>query len=305
MHAKCILCQSRPPIENSHVIPKFVVRRLKAGNPVGTLIHSNDLNRVAQDGWKGDYLCKVCEQDFSKLEGWFCNKVYDPFLANGSVAVNYGEELGLFVASVGFRYIHLALEMNPNKPVAPAFGRMFENLRTSLLSKDLAAVSSHLYIQFLSPVTSLGPFPPGINTYFSESMDGKCFDYVIPGQGTFWVTYVKFSGMFFLFSEWDLKRAFKPEHHAAVDSHWIQGSGVLDSSSQSGILEKMVGDILCARSVEIQTNYSKMLPKRLAQILKKIAAVPDKGNFRSHETFLLDQKLLAEYEKAKQQKPPT
>ena len=55
------------------------------------------------------------EQDFSKLEGWFCNKVYDPFLANGSVAVNYSKELGLFVASVGFRYIHLTLRIKPEQ----------------------------------------------------------------------------------------------------------------------------------------------------------------------------------------------
>ncbi len=296
MRAACILCRSRPPIENSHVIPKFAIRRLKAGNPLGTLVFSNDLNHVAQDGWKGDFLCNDCEQGFSKLETWFCREVYDPFLKTGSVKIAYGEELGLFGASVAFRYIQLALENNPAKQVETGLGQIFENLRTSLLCRRFADLFSHLYIQFLFPVKSLGVYPPGINIYFSEAMDGKCFDFVAPPAGKFWVIYVKLPSLFFIVSEWDLKMVLRPADH--LDAHRIRSNGMLDSTSQAGILRHLVDDVFGTRPIEIQNNYLKMSEKRLAQNAKKIAQVPDKEKFRAHESFLLDQQLLADYLKS-------
>jgi hypothetical protein len=297
MRPLCILCQTRPPIQNSHVVPKFVVKRLKGGNPLGTLVYSSDLRRVFQDGWKGDFLCADCEKAFCLLEDWTCKNVYDPFLANGNVSVSYDEKFGLFAASLCFRYIQLAIDGNPQKQMEVDFKKIFENLRANILSNNFNGISSYLYIQFLKPITSSQQFPPGVNTYFFESVDGQCFDYHIPPNDKTWMVYVKLPGLFFILSGSDLKRIFRPP--SAVDSHIIGAKGVLDSSSQSGALLNLVSDIVEKRSAEIQVNYSKMPGKRLAKNSAKISALPNKQQYRSHNSFILDQKLMADWQKAK------
>jgi hypothetical protein len=299
MSANCILCRSNPPIENSHIIPKFAIRRLKEGSPVGTLVFSTDLDRVAQDGWKGPYLCTRCEGEFSKLEGWFCKNVYDPFLHNGSVRQTYKDELALFAASVLFRYIHFAIEKNHSKQQSAGLSKIFENLRQSLRTNSSTSICSYLYLQFLFPITStVGDYPPGINTYSFETIDGECFQHVVSGVGSFNLVFVKFPAFFFLLSESDLKTVLSPANR--VDSHRIyRGGGTLDSNPPSGTLLPLVHERILQGAIDIQTNYFKLSKKRLERVEKKIAASPNKEKTRAHKSFALDQQLLAAYEAAK------
>jgi hypothetical protein len=295
MPSTCILCQQDPPIENSHIVPKFVIRRLKTGNPLQTLVHSDVLNKIFQDGWKEDYLCTACEQRFSKLEGWFCKSVYDPFLAGTQPKLNYGPELGLFAASLAFRFIRYAIDKNPSKPVPLALTGLYENLRVGLLADSLSPITSRSYVQFLVPVTSLEKFPPGVNTYFFEAIDGKLFTYVLPPAPESWLVFVKLPGVFFIHSALDLRQVFaaRPE---LLAGHEIVSSGVLDSSSQAGVLSALVEDIFCERSVEIQANYSRMSPARISKMTQKIGNVANKQQYRAHQTYLLDMKLLSDFE---------
>jgi hypothetical protein len=294
MRTLCILCQKQPPIKNSHVVPKFVIKRLKNGNPLGTLVHSNDLKQIHQDGWKGDYLCLKCEGLFSVWENWACKNIYDPFLANGDVSTNYDERLGLFAASVCFRYIQYAIDQHSQQPVRAEFWTILENLRESLLNKNFSTIASRLYIQFFKPITTPGSFPPGVNTYFFEAIDGNCFSYHIQSDVT-WMTYVKIPGLFFILSGWDLKKVFRPP--AIVDSHAINATGVLDSASQSGALLRLVADNIKNGSIGIQTSYSKMSSNRIAKNQAKISALPNKEQYRAHKSFVLDQNLLASWPK--------
>jgi hypothetical protein len=111
------------------------------------------------------------------------------------------------------------------------------------------------------------------------------------------MVYVKLPGLFFLLSGCDLKKIFRPP--AVVDAHIIGAKGVLDSSLQSGALLRLVSDIVVKRSTEIQVNYSKMPAERLAKNSAKISALPNKQQYRAHNSFVLDQKLLADWSKAK------
>lgn len=292
MSSRCILCQNNPPIKESHIIPNFVVKRLKAGNPLKILLHSNDLGRVYQDGWKGAYLCSTCEQSFSRLEHWFCQAIYDPFIVGNLGKTNYDERLGLFMASICFRYIHLALERNLQKSASLNLRNLQENLRASLFSGTFQDISSHLYVQFLCPVHELDALPPGINTYFFETIDGRCFDYVIPNDGTFWIVFVKIPGILIVLSEWDLQKAFKGP--SLLDEHNILQAGTLAPAEQSGVLFELVREDCCKRAVEIQNNYAKLPPKRLVDMANKIGSLADKDTSRAHQSFLLDQKLLTE-----------
>lgn len=299
--SKCILCLQDPPIENSHIVPKFVIKRLKEGSPLQTLVHSNMLNRVFQDGWKEDYLCNGCEQRFSCLEHWFCQNVYDPFLAGAQLSLKYGNELGLFICSLGFRYIRYALDKNPSQPCAPELSVMYQNLRTGLLNDSLANIPAHPYTQFLFPITSIGQFPPGINTYLFESIDGVVFSHILP-SGKLWLVYLKVPSLFFILSSRSLRQTFRPS--SVLDSHEVLDQGHLNSQPGSGALFSLVHDTLCDRALEIQANYSKMSAGRAEKIASKIAAVPNKEAYRAHQTYLLDMKLISELE-ANHAKGPT
>jgi hypothetical protein len=297
MRSLCILCQIRPPIKNSHVVPKFAVKRLKIGNPIGTLAHSNNPRQVFQDAWKGDLLCEECEKTFCLWEDWTCKNVYDPFIKMGKVNVGYDEKFGLFAASLCFRYIQYVADRNPQKQMTLIFKAMFENLRENLLKKNFAGIASCLYVQFLEPITSVGQFPPGANTYFFESIDGECFQYIVPPFGSTWMVYVKLPSCFFLLSGCDLRRVFRPP--SIIDSHAICVNGVLNSTSQSGMLIQLVADIVQKRSVEIQMHYSKMPSARLQKNAAKISSLSNKQQYRAHKSFILDQQLLASWQNAK------
>lgn len=295
MASTCILCLMNPPIANSHIFPKFVIRRLKAGNVLQTLIHSDALNKVFQDGWKEDYLCANCEQKFSRLEHSFCQNVYDPFLACSPVKLNYGSELGLFAASLAFRYIRFAIDKNPSKSSFPALMSLYENLRKGLLADSLSDIAAHSYVQFLFPIKSVDRFPPGVNTYFFEAVDGELFTHTVPQSPEFWLVYLKLPGLFFITSASDLRQVYAT-NPAVLVSHEILCSGILDSNSQSGKLSMLVEDIFCGRAAEIQVNYSKLPYGRISKMSQKIANTTNKEQYRAHRTYLLDKQLLSDFE---------
>lgn len=129
MNKTCILCQQRPPIQHSHIVPKFAIRRLKKGNPIGTLIHSDEINKVEQDGWKRDYLCLQCEKRVSKLEDWFCKKVYDPFIETQISSFVYDGRLLEFSVSLYFRYLKCLVDYNTPKEDCGLLLPIYEKFR--------------------------------------------------------------------------------------------------------------------------------------------------------------------------------
>jgi hypothetical protein len=66
-----------------------VVKHLKRGTPVKSLIHSTEPSASRQDAWKGPYLCAGCEQTVSKLEARFARAVYTLLLGSGVVSLSY------------------------------------------------------------------------------------------------------------------------------------------------------------------------------------------------------------------------
>ncbi len=292
MPALCILCGKQPPIENSHVVPNFVIKRLKAGNPLKTLVHSDALTKAFQDGWKGDYLCQTCEGNFSKYENWFCKNIYDPWTAGKEVDVSYTEELGLFASSLAFRYIHYASEQNPSKPMPKALRDLNDDLRSALNANDLAGLRACSYLQFLAPVDTLEQFPPGINTYLFEAIDGKLFTYEVMGftntglpvsDETFWITYVKLPGMFILTSLFDRRKATCCL--AEPVGHRISRTGILRSSAHTGNTSQFVNDIFVERTKEIQADYGRMPLKRLRRSLERISKTPNPEDFRAYQNY--------------------
>src|SRR5262245_57540060 len=106
----CRLCSRHPAIKNSHVIPEFVFRSIKADSPTGFFRNPhNNPNRRVQDGDKLPLLCKDCEQRFGNAEQEFANNVFSPFHKTDRDEFSYGPWLHYFMTSLAWRTLILDL----------------------------------------------------------------------------------------------------------------------------------------------------------------------------------------------------
>jgi hypothetical protein len=291
----CILCRANPPIKNSHIVPAFVIRRLKKGSALDTLIHSDRLEKVFHDGWKGPYLCTVCEGKFSKLEDWFCKTVYDPFDRGALANFDYGPELVLFGASLIFRYLHFAIERNPGHRSTAALTPCYQNLRRSLLADDATAVLSSLYLDFFAPIITPDGFPPGINQYLFRAIDGKVQDWIVPGVATIWTVFVKLPGMNFVLSTFDLTLF---QHRYAAIKQAVDLSGTMDTAFQrSSVFMQLYADDYRDRAVEVQANYGKLPSGRVQKMTDRITKSASIPHSHAEKAYLQDMSLQMAYEK--------
>lgn len=101
----CILCESAPPIQNSHILPNFVIKSLKGGTPLKILIHSINPTVPPRAAWKGPYLCGACEQAISQLESDFASAFYTIFRAHTLPCVR-GDQAHGFGFAPGLCQLH-------------------------------------------------------------------------------------------------------------------------------------------------------------------------------------------------------
>jgi hypothetical protein len=286
----CILCGKTPPIENSHVVSKFVIRWLKDGTPHKTLRFSDDLSRSYQDGWKSDYLCNECELRFSKWEEWFSRVIFKPYLNESKTTFAIPDEALLFAASIHFRCLRRAFDLHPDKQPHPAVDAIYNRLKSICLSGALPPSPVPAYLKFVPMITTQDiSWEPGVNTYLRESIDGEIFPWILPGA-QIWASYVKLPSMILIWAESDLSAAWKIP--GILDSTKMIRNGVIDATAQQKLLLCMMRDTINKRSREIQESYAKFPKKQIEKMLQRINSDPNKKSFRAHETFEADQKLL-------------
>jgi len=105
--SKCALCGSNDWLRESHIIPSFVSKKIKANSPTGGLRFQRNPNKREQDGDKINLLCESCEQRFSKVEKKFSEEVLKPYHENSQTSFEYGEWLSRFICSVNWRTLYL------------------------------------------------------------------------------------------------------------------------------------------------------------------------------------------------------
>lgn len=286
----CALCEAAPPIQNSHVVPNFVVKHLKRGTPVKSLIHSKEPSASQQDAWKGPYLCAGCEQTVSKLESHFARAVYTPLLDTGMVSLSYDHSVARFLASVHFRYLVFVAEQ-AGAPLPAALERLRTDLRIAMLGGLAAAPTVSLYMAPLYPV--LTPvYPPGVNHYFFETIDADQFPWHRAGEPDLWISYVKFPGLALFASAGPLAGTFNDP--ASIAEHEIGDSGKLayaPAPTPPPILELM-RDRIERISAEVQANYARMSERQAASIQSQIDRHPDEAAMRANATHQMDLELL-------------
>lgn len=100
---KCVICGRLPPIDNSHIIPKFVFRWMTKTAPTPYLRHGDEPNKRLQDGTKYPLLCTECETLASKYEKSFAERVFNPSIRNGSLPKRVGKSEYLFASGIHLR----------------------------------------------------------------------------------------------------------------------------------------------------------------------------------------------------------
>ncbi|WP_071121186.1 hypothetical protein [Romboutsia timonensis] len=105
----CALCRKQDMLEKSHIVPKFIFRRIMKNSPSGFMRNPYDPDVRLQDGSKEYLLCGDCEDRFSKLETKFANKVFHPYKNEKIKDFEYEEWLIRFIVSVNWRTLYLDL----------------------------------------------------------------------------------------------------------------------------------------------------------------------------------------------------
>jgi hypothetical protein len=74
----CALCRNERNLELSHIVPRFVAKRLKADSPNPFMRNSQEPNLRVQDAPKKRLLCRQCEERFSRVEDIFARELFTP-----------------------------------------------------------------------------------------------------------------------------------------------------------------------------------------------------------------------------------
>ena len=115
---ECRLChQDKEKLRDSHIVPKMFYNAIKRNSPTGIMREVNNPNKGVQDGVKLPFLCKDCEELFSKYETYFSNNIYTEICQNTGI-INIDsrrDEYFYFMLSVAWRVAMYVMETdNPS-----------------------------------------------------------------------------------------------------------------------------------------------------------------------------------------------
>jgi hypothetical protein len=170
MFTACAYCGKNPPIENSHILPKWTIRFALAGSVTGKLRPTDNINRRVQDAEKLPLLCGNCEGIFSKLE----NEAAKQFRAG---SITYG---GTYTADF-FRFLVTILWRVGTVRAAQV------QAEASRFSAGLAA-AVQTWVDFLRGIRSdLGDYPLWftlLDVGLSKKVDAYMKSISTDGKGT-------------------------------------------------------------------------------------------------------------------------
>ena len=117
----CALCLETKIICQSHIVSKFFGKWLKSTSATGYFVSATNAIKREQDIVKVPLLCGCCEERFSKYEGWFSCKMFEPFSKQQSFnepqSFEYDGNLELFVTSLSWRALKFSYdEIKSDRP---------------------------------------------------------------------------------------------------------------------------------------------------------------------------------------------
>lgn len=100
----CGFCSKEEILCDSHILPAFLYRWLRKRSGTGYIRSTKEPNRRTQDGLKKKWLCKECENSFSRYERYFANEIFYKW-CNGNKNLTYNEFCIKFCISISWRVL--------------------------------------------------------------------------------------------------------------------------------------------------------------------------------------------------------
>ncbi|MCD4650880.1 MAG: hypothetical protein K8S56_03735 [Candidatus Cloacimonetes bacterium] len=189
----CSLCKKEAKLCNSHIFPKFFFKWIKETSATGRFRGGVNPNKPVQDGPKLKLLCKDCEEIFSKLETYFNNTFFHPYIdeyldeymakTTKIDPIYYDERLLRFIISLQWRLLIMQMKdfQTDNDRFRTTLANKIEVWREYLLGdrKDTGAGKTHmLFLHNL--INREGYLPqdisPNINSYLLRTADVTIFE---------------------------------------------------------------------------------------------------------------------------------
>jgi hypothetical protein len=220
-------------------------------------------NKRVQDGLKRHWLCRDCEERFSRVESEVARKLFYPYAENSTIRVRYGGWLMKFGISVVWRVLRYYTDEGHlgNYP-AEQMVHVQEaetTWRTFLLDQRPHPGRFHLHLLPLDGFASVpgDNVPPNMNRYVTRAVD---FD-VVDGGSTAYV-YAKLGRLLFL--------GFTRLDHP---SQWI-GTRI---NSNQGIIEP--------RNYRVPHPFGEYMKEKAARMLAIMQSISPRQQEKIDETF--------------------
>jgi hypothetical protein len=191
----CALYDEKIELMESHIFPKFIIKNTKkTGSQY--LRRIVEPNKREQDGPKLHLLSFKAEQEFSKREKWFAEKIYIPYL-NGKKKFDYDENLYYFGLSFLWRTLILQFKTEPNLKTHWGLNKLIEvekEWKTFLVTGQTPRNYHNVNLLFTDRVSSHNMELTGVDFYLTRAMDATIVD---NPNHTFIIVYGKFNRFVF------------------------------------------------------------------------------------------------------------
>lgn len=245
----CGLCHERKPLVQSHVIPKFVIRYLKATGS-GFFRRPVKPNLKHQDIPTTQLLCQECEQRFSRREAYFRDTIFDPYMKRKCAHFDYDGNLHYFLVSILWRVLvsDMAKYVKEYPHVAGVLSKAEEDWRRYLLGEE-RQTAPHIHLFLTDVLENLVVPVRGYNMYMARALDGT-----VAAGARSCLVYAKF--VRFCVFAW--LSGYDPS--LWVNTRVVDGNGELKTPQE--IRDVRISDFLLSRIRDGMTQYRRNLSGR-------------------------------------------
>ncbi|GAU76407.1 hypothetical protein [Fusibacter sp. 3D3] len=285
----CALCGNFRELEESHIIPKFVMRHLKK-TAHGEIRSIENPNAVIQDSEKHYMLCGECEDLFSKKETKFANHFFYPYQKNSVKEFDYDEDLYYLLTSISWRSLYqdiLDFVQNPEQvgidlDTLNCFIEKESEIKKYLLGKtnNVEGIENHIF--FFDDIKEFSNMPKEVKPHSTFHRGETSYTFFNKTEGTL-ATITNMMGivLFTLYKKGKLE--------VWENTQIINGIGRIEALNQ--IIQSVCGNELIDIMNRVKGKSDNLSEKQKEKIIKRID--DDLEGFIKSESFEAIQKDAA------------
>lgn len=265
---ECALCRQKKELRVSHIIPRFAGKWLKGTSATGLLRGVVDPGKRLQDIGKTPLLCKDCEERLSRLETYFANEFFYPFLESEKKSFKYDSRLMRFIISLNWRTLLVSYnDFTQDIPTLSAqVDRAEESWRKYLfgVTDDPGRYEHHLF--FFDYVSNGKNLPKGFQWYTLRGVDAT-----LVGNDQRVLAYTKLPWMMFASSIHPTKLEGWESTRIEDSGEISQPQSIKDGSFGSFFIDRsqlLYGKIPSRSSGGVDTRILKTIEKRPGRYLE-------------------------------------